>query len=445
MAAERPVTSTVGARFIVMPRASCCRPRSSPSARTCSGVRVRAIARALGSSPSRVSMRWTRPPSSSTATASGMRDMAWTPRSAWSVSSAVALPPMKIPPTWVARTFSAVVRGFAASTPTMSRWASLSRGDSAATTSAQRGSRSGPRCSPVSGGGGGAGAAAAGAPATTSPARRPTATASDLRNVIPAHPPLRRSVVCAGPSGSTDRRHPLVLGRRAGRGAVAERPPAQLLAPVPGEPAARVGAEGDDSGRVDLLLQPVVVLLDLLEVDRVAEAGGLEQVARVGPQHRHLGELLPVALEVTVVDGVEPHERDPQPDVGLGDGVPDEVAAGGEPLGQRVEAREERPVGLLVGGLAPREAALVHAVVDVVVDDLVDLVDLGPVLLRVQVGGALAVVGAPLGLEVEGELLEVVGQRLAGGDLDDGRDGHPAVVVRVGGLVGLAQVLDAED
>ncbi len=46
----------------------------------------------------------------------------------------------------------------------------------------------------------------------------------------------------------------------------------------------------------------VVVLLDLLEVDRLAEARRLEQVARVRPQHRHLGELLPVALEVAVVD-----------------------------------------------------------------------------------------------------------------------------------------------
>src|SRR3712207_7580451 len=56
----------------------------------------------------------------------------------------------------------------------------------------------------------------------------------------------------------------------------------------------------DDLRRVDAGVDDVVVLLDLREVDRVAEARGLEQVAGVGPQHRQLGQLLPVALEVAV-------------------------------------------------------------------------------------------------------------------------------------------------
>src|SRR6266496_4485907 len=91
---------------------------------------------------------------------------------------------------------------------------------------------------------------------------------------------------------------------RPGRGPVAEGAAAELLPVVWGLPAGRVRAQGDDPGRVHRPVDDVVVLLDLREVDGVAEPRCLEQVARVGPQHRHLGQLLPVALEVAVVDPV---------------------------------------------------------------------------------------------------------------------------------------------
>lgn len=64
----------------------------------------------------------------------------------------------------------------------------------------------------------------------------------------------------------------------------------------------------------------------MVEVDGVAETGRVEQIAGVVPQHWHLTEFLPVALEVTVIDGVEAHEGGEQPDVGFGDRVADEVA-----------------------------------------------------------------------------------------------------------------------
>src|SRR6478672_10526279 len=72
--------------------------------------------------------------------------------------------------------------------------------------------------------------------------------------------------------------------RRAGRGAVAEGAAAQFLPVVRGAPARQVRTSRDDAGRVEVLVHQVVVLLGLDEVDRVAEAGGLEQVAGVGPE-----------------------------------------------------------------------------------------------------------------------------------------------------------------
>jgi hypothetical protein len=120
----------------------------------------------------------------------------------------------------------------------------------------------------------------------------------------------------------------------------------------------------------------VVVLLSLLKVDRVAEPRGLEQVPGVGPQHRHLSQLVPVALEVTVVDRVEADQRGPQPDVGLGDRVADQVPPGGQPLGQPVQPGEQGQVGVLVGVLGAGEPAPVNAVVHVPVDAVADLLDL---------------------------------------------------------------------
>jgi hypothetical protein len=238
---------------------------------------------------------------------------------------------------------------------------------------------------------------------------------------------------------------PGLLGRRRPRRRpVAERPPAQLLAPVRGEPAGQVRAGRDDLGRVQAGVHLVVVLLGLLEVDRVPEAGRLEQVPGIGPQHRHLGQLVPVALEVVVVDRVEPDQRRPQPHVGLGDRVADQVPPGGQPVGQPVQPGEQGAVGLLVGSLRAGEPAPVHAVVHVLVDTRADLLDLLAQPLGIQVRRPGPVVRRPLVLQVERDRPEVGGHHRSGRDVHDGRDGHAPVVSGDGLLVGLAQPVDAQ-
>src|ERR1700719_1821766 len=86
--------------------------------------------------------------------------------------------------------------------------------------------------------------------------------------LVTATPVLVRGAAGGDPLGFPD---------RAGRGAVAERATAQLFPVVPGQPAGQVRAVRDDAGRVEVLVDQVVVLLGLQEVDRVAEARGLEQ------------------------------------------------------------------------------------------------------------------------------------------------------------------------
>ncbi len=93
------------------------------------------------------------------------------------------------------------------------------------------------------------------------------------------------------------------------------------------------------------------MILDLLEIDGVPEPGCLEQVPRITPQRGHLGELVPVALEVAVVHRVEPNERREQPDIRFGDGVPHQETLMGQSLLQPVQRSEEPIIGCFIGRL----------------------------------------------------------------------------------------------
>ena len=143
-----------------------------------------------------------------------------------------------------------------------------------------------------------------------------------------------------------------------------------------------------------------------------------------------------------VVDRVEAGEGREQPDVCLGDRVADEVALVQQARFEAVQRREQPVARRVVGGLRAREAAAVHPVVDLGVDPPVDLVDLGAQVVRVEVGGALAVVVTPLGRQVEGQLREVVGHDDSPGDVDDRRDGDASRVPREALVV---RVLDPRD
>jgi hypothetical protein len=188
----------------------------------------------------------------------------------------------------------------------------------------------------------------------------------------------------------------------------------------------------------------VVVPLDVVEVDRVAEPRGLEQVARVAPQRRELDQLVAVALEVAVVDGVEADQGGEQPYVGLGDVVTDQVAPLGQPVLETVQRLEQPVVGPVVRPLPSGEAAAVDAVVHIGVHPGAHLVDLVAPLLRVELGRPLAVVGRPLQGQVDGDLREVVGHDLLGGDVDHRRDGDALGVVGVAREERLLQPLVAE-
>src|ERR1700728_4270110 len=101
-------------------------------------------------------------------------------------------------------------------------------------------------------------------------------------------------------------RYPLTLERRTRWRAITERTATQRFPTMRCQPVHQLRALRHDPRRVDVGMHDVVVLLDLDEVDGVSKTRRLEQVSRVGPQHRQLGQLAPVAFEVAVVDGIEP-------------------------------------------------------------------------------------------------------------------------------------------
>ena len=112
------------------------------------------------------------------------------------------------------------------------------------------------------------------------------------------------------------------------------------------------------------MVRHVVMALDVIEVDGLAETALLKQIARVGPKMRVVDDSPQVALEVAEVDAVETHERGEETDVRLGQLAVHEVPLRREAGLHPVEPLEERIDGCLVRLLRGREPGLVDAVID---------------------------------------------------------------------------------
>jgi hypothetical protein len=174
------------------------------------------------------------------------------------------------------------------------------------------------------------------------------------------------------------------------------------------EPVPEVWTLWNDSGRIDISMDCVIVAFDVIEVDGVAETWCLEEISRVGPEHGHLRELLTIALEVPVIHGIETHESAEEPYVDFGDRVADKVTLVGETIAQLIKSREENVVSLFVGLLVAGESTLVDTVINVVEDVADETVDFRSMGDRVEIGCATSMKSAPLGREVQRDLGEIV-------------------------------------
>ncbi len=74
-------------------------------------------------------------------------------------------------------------------------------------------------------------------------------------------------------------------------------------------------------------MRHVVVALDVIEIDGVGDAGLLIQIHQVTLQVRIIDDAADVALEMAVIDGVEPNECAEETPVGFDDAIVEQVAA----------------------------------------------------------------------------------------------------------------------
>lgn len=135
------------------------------------------------------------------------------------------------------------------------------------------------------------------------------------------------------------------------------------LAPVDQRP------DRDDAARVDLVVRPVVVALDLVEIDRRGDSRSLVEVQQVAVQVRVVDDPPYIALEMPVVNGVETDQRAKEPPVRFHDPAAHQVAARGEAGFQFIERGKEEAARLFVGGLRRGEPGPVNAVVHGLVDE----------------------------------------------------------------------------
>lgn len=106
--------------------------------------------------------------------------------------------------------------------------------------------------------------------------------------------------------------------------------------------------DGNDAGGIDVVVSDVIVAFDMVEVHGLGDAVGLIEVFEIAEQVGVVDDPPDVALKVTVVDGVEPNQRDEQTPVGFDESRTEEVSMIGELFFQLVERVKQPQHGLLV-------------------------------------------------------------------------------------------------
>ena len=78
-----------------------------------------------------------------------------------------------------------------------------------------------------------------------------------------------------------------------------------------------VGADRDDTGRIDVVVRDVVVPLDMIEIHSLGNTFGLVEIPEVPEKIRVIDDSSDVALKMAVVHRIEPNQRDKEAPVGF--------------------------------------------------------------------------------------------------------------------------------
>ena len=76
-----------------------------------------------------------------------------------------------------------------------------------------------------------------------------------------------------------------------------------------------VGADRNDTSRIDVVVRDVVVPLDMVEIHSLSDAVGLVEVSEIPEEIWEIDDSPKVALKMTVVHRIKPNQRDKEPPV----------------------------------------------------------------------------------------------------------------------------------
>ena len=93
----------------------------------------------------------------------------------------------------------------------------------------------------------------------------------------------------------------------------------------------------------------VIMRTDMVEVDRLFDAGILEELADISPEMGIGNELADIALEMPDIHRVEPDQVRVQPPIGFRNPLTDKVTLAGKTLFKAVELGEKRSNREVVG------------------------------------------------------------------------------------------------
>ena len=86
-----------------------------------------------------------------------------------------------------------------------------------------------------------------------------------------------------------------------------------------------IRSDWNDAGRIDRGVTAVIVPLDIIEINGVSDAGRLIEITDVYPQVLIVDEPAPIALEMTYVYRIKPHQGRKQSPIGFSDLGPNEI------------------------------------------------------------------------------------------------------------------------
>jgi hypothetical protein len=90
-----------------------------------------------------------------------------------------------------------------------------------------------------------------------------------------------------------------------------------------------IGSEGNETSRIDVLMSHIIMPFDVIHIHRVGHAVKLIEIFEIAEQMGIIDNSSDVALEMSMIHGVEPDERHEQPPICLHRVLAEEIPLSG--------------------------------------------------------------------------------------------------------------------